>query len=155
MKGSKAAMTDPEMANFLPARWLLSFRKLRTVKPVKNPTYTDSTPWWQTANIDEKIILPICSDQKRWPSFEFQSRLLALRSKAMCPMTSPANCCNSLAWPPTMLMTTSRLSSSHIRVPLSQSRHRSRTSFVVLYSRREYWPLTPVVPMTFLSHDTQ
>lgn len=53
-----AATTDPEMSNFLPAWWLLCFRKLRIVKPVKNPKYTEGTSRLQT-NMHEKTILLI------------------------------------------------------------------------------------------------
>ena len=87
--------------------------------------------------------------------FEFQSRLLALRSKAMFPPTPPAKCSSSSAWPPVKVMLRSCSSSSHRRPPLSQSRYMSRISFVVWYNCCEYRLSTVVVPMLFWSHDTQ
>lgn len=57
--------------------------------------------------------------------FEFQRRLLALRSKVMFPPTPAARCSSSLLLPPIMLMVRMRSPSSHRMLPLSQSRYRS------------------------------
>lgn len=158
MKGSMAAMTDPEMFHLLPAWWLLSCCKLKVVKPVKNPEHESTTSWPQTAKLTStgSWILTFWWTGSHQPAnFEFQRRPLALRSKAMFPMTSPARCSNSVARPPVTLMTISRLFSRHRMVPLSQSRCRSWISSVVLYSCCEYWPLTVVLPMTLRLNDTQ
>lgn len=113
-KGSKAATTEPETFHLLPAWWLLSFSKLRVVKPGKNKARCKDTcinPKQTMLFSDYQPVL-----------LEFQRRLLALRSKATLPRTPPAICSSSLALPSIMFMLKIRSSSSQNIPPLSQSR---------------------------------
>lgn len=118
-----------------------------------------SSDWWVTAGEtfehEKPHFITLIYRGNRPAPFEFQRRLLALRSKAMFPLTPPAKCSSSLGLPPIMLMMRTCSPSSQRMPPLSQSRYRFWISFVVRYSCCGCRLSAVVVPMLFWSHDTQ